>query len=219
MNPHTIAHLSVRLMPGLLAHILLVGGVPAHAVDTGVIGPTYEIGEPHLLKFIEQRLRQKEASGELHRLQEEARTRSINAVRSPEPVAGLTTTQAKRSFYFDPTYVLDRNVSDAQGRLMFAAGTRANPLDIVSLSRRLFFFDARDARQVAQARALMKRYDGKVKPILTGGSYLDLMQAWHSPVYYDQQGLLTRRLGIRQVPALVSQEGKRLRIDELEVQP
>ena len=56
-----------------------------------------------------------------------------------------------------------------------------------------------------------------MKPILTGGSYLDLMQAWQLPVYYDQLGMLTRRLGIRQVPALVSQEGKRLRIDELEV--
>ena len=62
----------------------------------------------------------------------------------------------------------------------------------------------------------MTHYQGKVKPILTGGSYLDLMKAWQLPVYYDQLGLLTQRLGIRQVPALVSQEGKRLRIDELE---
>jgi conjugal transfer pilus assembly protein TraU len=40
------------------------------------------------------------------------------------------------------------------------------------------------------------------------------MKSWRIPVYYDQQGLLTRRLGITQVPALVSQEGLRLRIDE-----
>lgn len=189
----------------------------AHALDAGVIGPTYEIAEPHLLKFIEQRLRQKEASGELRRLQEEARNRGIDAVRSPTPVAGLATTQARRSFYYDPTYTLGRNVQDGQGRLMFAAGTRANPLDIVSLSKRLLFFDARDPQQVAQARRLIAQYDGRVKPILTGGSYLDLMQAWQLPVYYDQLGTLTKRLGIRQVPALVSQEGKRLRIDELEV--
>jgi conjugal transfer pilus assembly protein TraW len=39
------------------------------------------------------------------------------------------------------------------------------------------------------------------------------------PVYFDQQGLLIRRLGITQVPALVSQEGLHLRIDELEVTP
>jgi conjugal transfer pilus assembly protein TraW len=35
------------------------------AMDLGVIGPTYEISEPHLLQMIEQRLREKERSGEL----------------------------------------------------------------------------------------------------------------------------------------------------------
>jgi conjugal transfer pilus assembly protein TraW len=98
---------------------------------------------------------------------------------------------------------------------LFAAGTRKNPLDVVSLSKHLLFFDARDRRQVTRARELIARYAGKVKPILTGGSYLDLMKAWRIPVYYDQQGTLTRRFGIRQVPALVSQEGARLRIDEV----
>lgn len=208
---------TVSLLPCIAGAALLLPLSSAHALDTGVIGPTYEIAEPHLLKFIEQRLRQKEASGELRRLQEEARNRGIDAVRSPEPVADLATTRARRSFYYDPTYTLDRNVQDGQGRLMFAAGTRANPLDIVSLSKRLLFFDARDPQQVAQARRLIAQYDGRVKPILTGGSYLDLMQAWQLPVYYDQLGMLTKRLGIRQVPALVSQEGKWLRIDELEV--
>ena len=57
------------------------------------------------------------------------------------------------------------------------------------------------------------------RSILVGGSYLDLMKSWRMPVYFDQQGLLTRRLGITQVPALVSQEGLRLRIDELEIAP
>ena len=209
--------ITVRFSARAAGAALLLAMSSARAFDAGVIGPTYDIAEPHLLKFIEQRLRQKEASGELRRLQEEARHRGIDAVRHPEPVAGLSTTQAKRSFYYDPTYTLERNVQDSQGRLMFAAGTRANPLDIVSLPRRLLFFDARDPRQVAQARRLIVQYDGHVKPILTGGSYLDLMQAWQLPVYYDQLGMLTRRLGIRQLPALVSQEGKRLRIDELEV--
>ena len=41
------------------------------------------------------------------------------------------------------------------------------------------------------------------------------MRRWRRPVYYDQQGVLTTRLGIRQVPALVTQDGRRLRIDEL----
>jgi len=200
--------------PFLVAALLIAGG-KAGAVDLGTLGPTYEIGEPHLLAFIEQRLREKERSGELQRLAEAARTRGIDAVREPPPVDGLRTTERPRTFYVDPSFTLDRNITDPQGRLMFAAGTRKNPLEVVSLSRHLLFFDARDPRQVKHARELSGRYAGRIKPILTGGSYLDLMKAWRMPVYYDQAGTLTRRFGIRQVPALVSQDGLRLRIDEL----
>lgn len=208
------AHRNRLLLTGLVALITMTW---AHATDLGVIGPTYEISEPHLLKMIEQRLREKERTGELQRLEEEAKARGVEAVTNPQPIAGIRTTQTARTFYFDPSFTLDRNIQDVQGRLMFPAGTRKNPLEIVSLSKHLLFFDARDRRQVSRARELLATYQGKVKPILTGGSYLDLMKSWHIPVYYDQQGLLTRRFGIRQVPALVSQEGQRLRIDELEL--
>ena len=198
---------------------VLVGmwGHAAHAEDLGAIGPTYAINEPNLLAFIEQRLREKERSGELARLEAQARSRGTEAVTQPKPVAGLRATETARSFYFDPSFTLDRNILDAQGHLLFAAGLRKNPLEVVSLSKHLLFFDARDRRQVARARELIASHQGKVKPILTAGSYLDLMKSWRTPVYYDQQGVLVRRFGITQVPALVSQEGMRLRIDELEV--
>lgn len=199
----------------ILAAVLATALAPARAVDLGVVGPTYGIAEPHLLTDIERRLREKERSGELRTLIEAARTRGVDAVRFPSPVAGLGVTSKARTFYVDPSFTLDRNLVDAQGRLMFAAGTRKNPLEIVSLSKRLLFFDARDARQVTHARQLMSAQGGRVKPILTGGSYLELMKAWRTPVYYDQQGVLTRKLGIQRVPALVSQEGQLLRVDEV----
>ena len=198
---------------------LMLGSADARAMDLGAIGPTYEISERHLLQMIEQRLREKERSGELGRLEAEARKRGIATVKNPPPVTGLRPTDTMRTFYFDPSFTLDRNIFGPQGELLFAAGTRKNPLEVVSLSRHLLFFDARDPRQVGRARQLIALYQGRVKPILVGGSYLDLMQSWHVPVYYDQQGLLTRRLGITQVPALVSQDGLRLRIDELAVSP
>lgn len=199
---------------GLLACGAALAVPQARAIDLGAIGPTYGIAEPHLLADIERRLREKERSGELQHLIEEARVRGADAVRRPAPVDGLRATETARTFYVDPSFTLDRNVVDAEGRLLFPAGTRKNPLDVVSLTRQLLFFDARDPRQVRRARDLMSG-STPIKPILTGGSYLDLMKAWRATVYYDQQGVLTRRLGIRQVPALVSQEGSRLRIDEM----
>jgi conjugal transfer pilus assembly protein TraW len=201
----------------IAAVLACMAGLSVHAEDLGTIGPTYAISETHLLAFIGQRLREKERSGELARLADQARARGIETVTHPPPVPGIKPAETARTFYFDPSFTLDRNILDAQGHLLFAAGMRKNPLEVVSLAKRLLFFDARDRRQVARARELMFADPGRVKPILTGGSYLDLMKAWRVPVYYDQQGLLTRRFGIAQVPALVSQEGARLRIDEIEV--
>jgi conjugal transfer pilus assembly protein TraW len=201
----------------MLASALAVCGL-AQATELGVIGPVYPIAEPHLLDFIRQRLQEKERSGELKKLEEQARARGVDAVIHPKPVAGIKPAETARTFYFDPTFALDRNVFDDKGNLLFAAGTRKNPLEVVALSKHLLFFDARDKRQVTRARELMAFYRDRkvsVKPILVGGSYLDLMKSWRAPVYYDQQGLLTRRLGITRVPAIVSQDSLRLRIDEL----
>ena len=204
-----------RLAAIVMALSLATVVTGASGTNLGTLGPTYGIAEPHLLDFIQQRLRDKEQSGELQRLMQEAQARGISAVKQPTPVPGLRATDNARTFYVDPSLTLDRNIVDAQGRLLFPAGTRKNPLDVMSLSKQLLFFDARDRRQVTRARELITRYNGRVKPILTGGSYLDLMTAWRVPVYFDHQGTLTKRLGIRQVPALVSQEGLRLRIDEV----
>ena len=200
-----------------LALLLLSLALPAFAEDLGTIGPTYSITEPNLLDDLQRRLRAKQASGELDTLNAQARDRGEARVREPPAVVGLVTTRTPRTFYFDPTFTLDRNVLDAQGHLLFAAGTRKNPLDVVSLSSHLLFFDGRDPRQRDQAQRLIARYGGRIKPILVAGSYLDLMQAWRRPVYFDQWGRLTRRFGITRIPALVSQDGTRLRIDELVV--
>jgi conjugal transfer pilus assembly protein TraW len=203
----------------IAALLLAVAGIAlnhsAHAQHLGVIGPVYPIAEPSLLALIQSKLRELAANGGLERLQRESQARIRRQIEEPAPVAGITRTTTARTFHFDPSIEVPYPISDTEGRLIVAPGTRVNPLDVVSLSRPLFFFDARDAEQVERARRELAEQRGQVKLILTGGSYLDLMRRWKQTVYYDQQGLLTTRLGIRQVPARVTQDGRRLRIDEL----
>lgn len=205
-----------RLSPWLIA-AATCWALGAQATNLGTMGPTYPVAEKNLLDVIMARLRAKEASGELKRHEQEARDRAAYAVNNPRPVDGLRRAQAARTFYFDPSFTLQSNVVDATGAVLFPAGTRKNPLEVVSLSKHLLFFDARDPGQVTRARELIEHYQGKVKPILVGGSYLDLMKRWNKPVFYDQEGALVRKFGIAAVPAIVSQEGQRLRIDEVPV--
>ena len=204
----------MRAITILCATLLL--SPPTAALDLGVIGPAYAIAETDLLALLQAKLREQERTGELQQQQHLARARVLASINTPPPVSGLAPAEHARTFYFDPSVRIDHAIVDTQGQVIVAAGTRTNPLDIVSLSQPLLFFDGRDAAQVRQAHAVIERYGGKVKPILTGGSYLNLMRRWRVAVYYDQQGVLVAKLGITHVPALISQEGKRLRIDELE---
>ena len=196
-----------------IAAIALTG--PLAAQPIGVIGPVYPIAEPSLLDVILARLRDADARGELARLQQDAQARVRREVESPRAVPGITRTTHPRTRYFDPRIVVPAPIRDADGVVIVAPGTRVNPLDTVSLSRPLLFIDARDPLQLARARQLLDAHADRMKLILVGGSYLDLMRRWKRPVYFDQHGQLTERLGIRQVPALVTQDGAKLRIDEI----
>ena len=206
---------SERRFPVWVAALLLAA--PVHALDLGRVGPVWPVAEPDLLALIQTRLQEKQASGELARIQAEFAARSRRAIESPAPVEGLVRTRAPRSFLFDPTVTAPDTVRDLEGKVLVAASTRVNPLDYVGLSQPLVFFDARDREQTKAALALRQRHQGRAHLILTGGSFIDFMKRHDLRVYYDQQGLLVRRLGIHQVPALVTQEGRMLRIDELKV--
>jgi conjugal transfer pilus assembly protein TraW len=216
-DPHTYHPVGWRRRVRVaLACAALVGlSQTATADHLGVIGPVYEIAEPNLLEVILAKLRHAESAGVLARLQQDAQRNARRAIEEPEPVPSVTRTTRARSFFHDPSIVVPHAITDADGKVIVAPGTRVNPLDTVSLSKSLLFFDARDPNQVKRARGLLDQQQGRVKLILTGGSYLELMRRWQVPVFYDQNGALVAKLGIRQVPAMVSQDGRRLRIDEL----
>jgi conjugal transfer pilus assembly protein TraW len=187
------------------------------AAETEKLGPTRPIAEPDLLEDIYSHLRKKEASGELKRLEKEAIARATRSALEPRPVSGLVRTKEAKRYDFDPSIVADQDIKDHTGRIVVKAGTKANPLDYMPLSRNLLFFDGRDDEQVAYVRHLLSVYKTGVKPIMTGGHIANTSRALNAQMYFDQGGYLTAKFGIGQVPAMVSQEknAKVLRIDEM----
>ena len=120
----------------------VLGSTPAAGADLGSVGPSYPIAEPDLLAEIQAVLKRKEASGELALLQREAQQRAMRGIESPKPVAGLARTTKARTHYFDPSITIEDAITDGQGKVVVPAGTRHNPLDTVTLTRQMLFFDA-----------------------------------------------------------------------------
>lgn len=190
---------------------------PVRASDLGVMGETYSILEIDFMKFIQLRVSELQQNGRWQLIENGMRQKA-NAYRiRPTPVAGITKAIESRTFLFDPSIVLDKNVISPDGRLIAVAGTRVNPLLHMRLSKTLIFFDADDIEQVKWVTAQEKVLQGRTKLILVNGSLLEQEKVFKKPVYFDQAGQLTNRFGIHHVPALVSQQGDKLSITEAKV--
>ena len=76
-----------------------------------------------------------------------------------------------------------------------------------------------DAEQVFWAIQQYKAAATSNKPkiILVQGAPFHLSEKLNLPVYFDQSGVLVKKLGITQVPSRVSQKDKTLVIDEVEL--
>lgn len=199
-----------------LLPVLLLLSWPAVAGHLGVIGQVYPINERDVLEVIMQTLKQKERAGEIKRWQEEGKKRAIESFMNPAPVQGLTRTTNAHSHYWDPTVHATQDVVDpTSGTVLVRKGSSSNPLDYITLTRHMLFLDGTDPEQQRFARKLMGRYKDGLKVVLVNGSPKKLSEKWRHGVYFDQGGTLVARFAIKQVPALVYQEGKRIRIDEM----
>lgn len=197
----------------LVACFAIAFGVTAAARDLGVFGPTYPISEPDLLQEITRSLKEKERSGELARLTAQMKSQAIARVETPVAVHGVTRASKASVHYIDPSITVEDDIRDQRGVLIAAKGTRRNPLDVIPMTSSLVFFDGTNRQEAAYVQQLIKTHGRRIKPILVAGSPKKLMEAWSTPVFFDQQGALVERLAIRETPAVVRQEGRLLRVD------
>ncbi|MES9859957.1 MAG: type-F conjugative transfer system protein TraW, partial [Candidatus Thiodiazotropha sp. 4PDIVS1] len=182
--------------------------------DLGVVGQTYEIAEPDMLQSFYNKLRKAEAEGKMAEVEEDMKQRFIDHANRPKGIA-LPRAETHRVRYYDPSTVLSQDIVDHEGNVLWPAGTKVNPLEYIAMSQQWLFFDGNDPEQAAWARDYLQRYPNQVRPILVQGAVLALAKAWDTRLYFDQHGSYVKKFGIKAVPTLISQEGKKLRIDEV----
>lgn len=194
-----------------------------YAKDFGTQGHSYQITEQEFLQMIAERLKKIDMKKEQEKMQGVVRDR----VENPRAVEAVKPAVAGRSFYFDPTYTLDRDVVLPCGKVLHKAGMQVNPLEHMDLNRRMLFIDGREEGQVKWLKEQLDNPLPKQKEsvedrvILVGGSVFklkELIKDKHkNKVYFDQNGELTTRFGITGSPAVVVQDGLQLKIEEIKL--
>lgn len=178
------------------------------AKDFGVQGEVFPIEETDLMESIKKKL-ESLSKEELEQIQQNVQKEIRQIFEKPNPVRNVSNAIAYKTFYFDPTIVVKEDIKDHEGKVVIKQGTIANPLQNCQMSTEWLFFDGDNKSHIDWAREQSGKW------ILTKGKPLELESLENREVYFDQFGNITNRLNIKHVPARVSQEGLRLKIEEI----
>lgn len=195
----------------LIVMVLLCGGVQGK--DLGAFGPTFPILEKSLIGHILERLKTLEHNGGLQKHNDIITKKMMERIQNPEPVKGLSHTRTPKRYTFDPSIVVSKDLTDHTGKVFYTKGTRVNPLHTRPLTKPLIFIDGDESHHHTWLQKQLIQHPN-AKIILVKGNPFKGMDHYDRPLFYDQGGTLTSKLGIRHVPAKVTQAGDVLQIDE-----
>ena len=189
--------------------IMSLCSVFLEAKNLGTFGQTFEILEEDLLDHIMNHLKLLSKTGRIAAIQQQTHERMKEMLQRPKAIAGISKTQRYREYTFDPSITVTRDLSDQNGRVFVKQGETVNPLEQIEM-KPLLFIDGDDHDQVQWAISKIQNTNipkhnlGKI--VLIKGSPLQLKEYIGRDVYFDQQGVLTTKLGIAHVPAIVFQK-------------
>ena len=218
----------IKIALSLLLGSLLFSSVEmVQAANLGVEGSVYVIAEPDMLTGIHRKLAALQESGELERQQQQVVRRSIAHIMRPQPVSDvidLPKGRFPRSYPFDPSIVLNKDIKNTNGDVIAYRGERVNPLDRMNFNEILIFINGDNPSQVDWANRQLQGQHTKhkrIKIILVKGDIKATSERMKHQVYFDQHGSLCRYFHITHTPTQVFQpeneKTKELLVQEVRV--
>ena len=192
---------------------LLTLSFEVKAKDFGMRGKVFEIAERNMLEMIRAKLAFMKDSGEIDAKNQEMKDRLLSYLNRPKEVDWIRDAELEREYYYDPSYKLEKDLSDHEGNVFAKKGKVINPLEYMPLTGKLLFINGDNEKQVAWA--VNKAKEEKIKIILIRGNLLDLMRSKKIRMYFDQGGVLSKKFGIEAAPAIIEQVDLRLLIKEM----
>jgi conjugal transfer pilus assembly protein TraW len=180
-------------------------GLSAYASDYGVLAKTYPIQEEDLIVVMQRKMAAKVADGTIGKEMDKLKAKSKGYVVRPVGVS-LPRTGRYKMTKIDVRYTLHKDILDANGKIIYPAGTTINPLEIYPMKNGFCFIDGDDRDQVAWAKEMCNPSNA-MRIVLVNGNYEDVAQKLNIRIYFDQKQTLTKRFNILSVPTVIRQSG------------
>ena len=118
--------------------------------------------------------------------------------------------------YIDPTYTLEFDIADENGKIIYPAGYRFNPLLYMQFPYTFVFFNAKRVEELVWVKnTFSTRWD--VIPVSTAGDIMKAEQYLNRHIYIAND-LMIEKFQIKATPTLVYAQGQWLIAHEVNIQ-
>lgn len=201
--------MNCKIAAAILWSIVAVSTVQAGTIrNLGVVGATYSIPEPSILADLQgQVAKNNHAKQQWH---EQIKTYQ------PGELYNLPQATTDRTYQVDMTYTLNRDLTDADGKLIYPKGYTFNPLNYIDFPGAIIVIDGANPNQVAWFKQTPYAENHQMKLLITDGLAPELIQTLQRPVFYLTEDI-ARRLQLQAVPSLIFQREKMMHVHEIKL--
>lgn len=185
----------------------------ANAKIVGRSGNTYPIAEPDALKELED----KAASLDPDKvIDKKEAVRKIEKYR-PHNTVNLPSATEDKTFLVDMSYMLEVDIQDGKGNILYPKGFVFNPLEYVPFSRTIVVINGAVEKEVGWFTASEYSRRADVLVLVTGGTWKDLMGRFRRNVFYLTESV-AKRLRLSATPSvIVKKDNKYMEVREVHV--
>jgi conjugal transfer pilus assembly protein TraW len=199
----------MKIISYFLPTLILLKLTPSLALDFGVKSHTFEIKEQSFSSMMLEKL----SKVDIDKHNIEINKKIIDKAQNPAST-NLPRCKKSASHIIDPSIELNQDIKDHNGKVLFKAGTKINPLSQISIEE-IVLINGNDKEQIAWYK---QKYKDKVNTlILLGGNYYFLKKSISSELYFDQTGEWVKKFKIESLPAILSQKYKIIRVHEINI--
>lgn len=202
-----------------IAIFMIISCFNAFAVkNLGTYGKTYEIKENNFYVWLMNEI--KSHKNNIPNLDGENVVRMFEKQMEIKDFEIPKCTQ-NRTKTIDPTYILDHDIKDANGNVLYSKGTIVNPFDYITFKREYFFLDVDNSTHVKLYKKILESSKKLVQPLAVSGNlqkyYYDAAKIGINIPAAKPNNQIIEKMNITCVPSLAYQEGKMLKIEEFAI--
>ena len=202
---YLIIGLAFMITALVLGSVLLVFAT-SQTKNLGTIGTTYPVVEPDLVEEVKARIDKVKMAKIMEEHRQNYKAKDIYA---------LPTAKRDRTFFVDMTYTLDHDIPGENGEIMYKRGLTWSPLDYVSPPE-LVVINGEDAKQVEWFEKSPYFKNLKIKLLTSAGFAAPLIKQLQRPVFYLTK-TIADRLQLTAVPCVITQNGKKMMVQEVKI--